>query len=58
MYVKRHAYVAVGALLVIGAIVSGATSMLGPPRVGYHAHLFDLVITLVLWNIFRHWWKK
>lgn len=30
MYVKRHAYVAVGALLVIGAIVSGATSMLPP----------------------------
>ena len=58
MYVKRHAYVVSGALLLIGAIVCSATWMLGLTRVWYQWGFFNLVITLVLWNTFRHWWER
>ncbi len=58
MYVKRHACVATGALLLIGAIVCSATWMLDLTRVWYQWSFFDLVITLVLWSIFRHWWER
>ena len=40
MYVKRHAYVASGALLLIGAIVCSATWMLGLTRVWYQWGFF------------------
>lgn len=58
MYVRRHAYIAAGALLLIGAIVYGASWMLGLYPVRHHVGFVDLVITLTLWSVFRHWWEK